>query len=199
MHKQALAINTQSGATMSSVEIAKLTGKRHDNVVRDIRNMLEQLDGDCAALALESVYTDIYNRDQTEFVLGLRGVLTLLSGYTVRARNAAIAVVARQVTEHQEVMDALRAFDLGELPVEMFLYVARNKDTGNLKIGISRDPRQRIKSLQVGCDGLLQLVATVSAKNGYQSEMQAHARLSSSLIHGEWFSASQEQAMEALQ
>ena len=29
--------------TMSSLEIAALTGKRHDNVMADIRNMLEEL------------------------------------------------------------------------------------------------------------------------------------------------------------
>lgn len=40
MHKQALAINTQAGATMSSREIARLTGKRHDSVIRTISTLI---------------------------------------------------------------------------------------------------------------------------------------------------------------
>lgn len=40
MHKQDLVINTQAGATMSSREIAELTGKRHDSVIRTISTLI---------------------------------------------------------------------------------------------------------------------------------------------------------------
>lgn len=197
MTKQDLAINTQAGATMSSVEIAKLTGKRHDNVVRDIRNMLERLGEGHGIHLLERTYTSRSNTTQPELVLGFDGVLMFLSGCAASIRQPVITLVAQKVVEHQKVMDALRLFDLSELPGEMFLYVAKNKGTGNFKVGISRNPEERVKALQVGCDGELQLIATVSAKNGYQSEAQAHARLSNSLVHGEWFSATQEEVLEA--
>lgn len=42
--------------TMSSREIATLTGKRHDNVVRDIEKMLDDVKID--RLKFEGVYTD---------------------------------------------------------------------------------------------------------------------------------------------
>ena len=57
MNKQIALLTTQSAEmTMSSVEIAELTGKRHDNVMADIRNMLEELELD--ALSFQGVYLD---------------------------------------------------------------------------------------------------------------------------------------------
>lgn len=38
-----LSIISSSSMTMSSVEIAELTGKRHDNVLADIRKMLVEI------------------------------------------------------------------------------------------------------------------------------------------------------------
>lgn len=39
--------------TMTSLEIAELTGKRHDHVVRDIRTMLVELHGEGCLLSFE--------------------------------------------------------------------------------------------------------------------------------------------------
>lgn len=84
MHNQALVINNQAGATMSSREIAELTGKQHKNVVRDIRSMLGQLDKD--TLSFERIYFDAQNREQLEFVLDRLHVECLLTGYSIPLR-----------------------------------------------------------------------------------------------------------------
>ena len=47
--------------TMSSLEIAELTGKRHDNVVRDIKAMFEQLGDSEGLLASEDTYVNPQN------------------------------------------------------------------------------------------------------------------------------------------
>ena len=44
MRTNELLSNTANNATMSSREIAIVTGKRHDQAMRDIRNMLYQLE-----------------------------------------------------------------------------------------------------------------------------------------------------------
>ncbi|KND19484.1 anti-repressor protein [Pannonibacter phragmitetus] len=69
---------------MSSREIAKLTGKRHDNVVRDIRDMLEDLTID--GLRFEGVYRDAKGEQIPCFNLPKRETLILISGYSTRIR-----------------------------------------------------------------------------------------------------------------
>lgn len=53
--------------TMSSREIAELTGKRHPDVKRDILAMLEQLNEDVSSYAHD--YKDMCNRFQTMYIL----------------------------------------------------------------------------------------------------------------------------------
>ena len=84
MHKQALAINTQAGATMSSREIAELTGKQHQHVRRDIKTMLTELDLDESNFG--RTYFDAQNREQSEFVLERLHVECLLTGYSIPLR-----------------------------------------------------------------------------------------------------------------
>lgn len=61
---------------MSSREIAELTGKRHPDVLRDIRLMLDELKEDVSRFA--HIYLDSMNRQQTEYLLDRELTDTLL-------------------------------------------------------------------------------------------------------------------------
>ena len=77
-----------SKETMSSVEIAELTGKEHYNVIRDIRTLLEQ---GVAALNFEaSTYKDANQRDRPCFNLTKKCCLILASGYDAKLREKII-------------------------------------------------------------------------------------------------------------
>ncbi len=69
---------------MTSREIAELTGKRHDNVVADIRNMLNELDFDL--LSFQGIYLDSRNREQIEYRLNKDLTETLITGYSTKLR-----------------------------------------------------------------------------------------------------------------
>jgi phage regulator Rha-like protein/phage antirepressor YoqD-like protein len=74
----------QQPLTMSSHEIAELTGKRHDNVLRDIKGMLTALK--IEASAFEGTYRDASGRSLSCFNLPRRECLILVSGYSVELR-----------------------------------------------------------------------------------------------------------------
>lgn len=73
---------------MSSKEIAELTGKEHRNVLRDIRNMLDDLDKD--PLSFEQMSSDSYGRPLTVAVLPKDLTLTLVTGSSTVLRNRII-------------------------------------------------------------------------------------------------------------
>lgn len=74
--------------TMTSLEIAEVTGKRHSDVMRDIRNLLTQGVGE-RNFALTS-YTDKSNRQSPCYELTKKGCLILASGYDALLREKII-------------------------------------------------------------------------------------------------------------
>lgn len=70
--------------TMTSREIAELTGKRHDHVMADIRNMLKNLGVD--APAFSGTYKTAQGNEYQLFNLPKRETLILVSGYSVELR-----------------------------------------------------------------------------------------------------------------
>lgn len=74
--------------TMSSREIAELTGKRHFHVTTDIERMLTELKED--ATGFRAIYLDSMNRQQTEYLLDREHTDCLLTGYSAAMRMTVI-------------------------------------------------------------------------------------------------------------
>lgn len=81
-------IPATNNPTMSSREIAELTGKRHDNVMRDIEKMCAALN--IAALTFEVSYTDSSGKACRCYALPHREVKILITGYDVVRRAKVI-------------------------------------------------------------------------------------------------------------
>jgi phage antirepressor YoqD-like protein len=88
MQNQSLVINTQAGATMTSLEIAKLCEKRHDHVMTDIRKMLIELD--IHTPAFSGVYQAENGQQYECFNLPRRECDILVAGYSVKYRAAIV-------------------------------------------------------------------------------------------------------------
>jgi len=71
--------------SISSLEIAEMTGKRHDNIIRDIESQLSEVSD---LLRFEGIYKDRANREKRCYNLPRREALILVSGYdaTLRAK-----------------------------------------------------------------------------------------------------------------
>lgn len=108
----------QTMTTMSSREIAELTGKDHKNILADIRKMLTDLGLTSAEFSVD--LPDSYGRMQTAFKLPKRECLILVSGYSVAMRAKIIdrwqelesVVMKQQVLPSSPLRDELEAVDV---------------------------------------------------------------------------------------
>lgn len=76
--------------TMTSREIADLTGKQHFHVVRDIKKMMLDLGRENDASNFGYEFLDIQNRRQYGYMLPYDETICLLTGYDPKARMAVI-------------------------------------------------------------------------------------------------------------
>ena len=89
---------TKTPVTMSSLEIAELTGKEHRNVMSDCRNMFNELDICAANFSASQKYGN--NNTREVFNLNKELTETLITGYSIKLRHAVI-VRLRQLEENK--------------------------------------------------------------------------------------------------
>ncbi|WP_324280124.1 Rha family transcriptional regulator [Enterobacter ludwigii] len=85
MTKQTVANGRSNVTKMSSREIAKLTGKRHDNVMADCRKMFESLN--LQSPNFSGDYQDDRGRTYQEYWLDQDLTMTLMMGYSIPLRH----------------------------------------------------------------------------------------------------------------
>ena len=86
--KNEISFSIDGMTRMTSREIANLTSKIHKNVLQDVRGMFAELGID--GLNYQRIYLDSLNRQQTEYVLDQELTFTLITGYSIKLRNAVI-------------------------------------------------------------------------------------------------------------
>lgn len=136
---------------ISSLEIADMTGKRHGNVLTDIRTMLNGLEID--ELKFQSIYLDTNNRDKPMFVLPQREALILASGYDVKLRAKIIDRLQeledanqKPLTKTQMLLQQVQAMVDAENRIEVL-----EEENKHLTI-IAEDTIGRLEAIEVAVD-----------------------------------------------
>lgn len=124
--------------TMSSLEVAELTGKRHDNVMRDISNLIrEKAIGN---LNFEdSWYTSKQNKKLSMYKLDFQATMVLVTGYDAKKRAAVIerwiALEEREAKPAAPVVESSRKklFELELTGAEYAARILRISDSSKLE------------------------------------------------------------------
>ena len=112
---------TEIQDTMSTREIAELTNKRHDHVMRDVKSMLEQLaEGGSPELGndINQGVTHVPDPERTsftkEYLLNRQMALTLVSGYNIVLRHR---IIQRweELENHQKSLSNSNAIVIEEM------------------------------------------------------------------------------------
>ena len=73
--------------TLTSLDVAEITGKEHKNILSDIRDEISKLGEERGRLIFQqSYYTNLQNKQQPLFILNYKGVLQLGARYNAETR-----------------------------------------------------------------------------------------------------------------
>ena len=103
-----IRFDNQQVKGMTSLEISEVTGKRHDAILRDIRNILSN--GAGAHNFVEASYQDKQGKNRPMFELTPKGCLILASGYDVVLREKIIDKLEEYQQKERTTITALPDF-----------------------------------------------------------------------------------------
>ena len=135
----------ETSLTMTSREIAELTGKEHFHVKRDVQQMLNDLQIDESSFGC--TYFDGQNRKQTEYLLNEELTLTLVSGYSVQLRNLIVKqwIEFRSLIRTQQLLIEKQAEEKAALISEKLRIAREAEDRADRKFRASRDLLEVVK------------------------------------------------------
>ena len=193
---------------LSSLSIAKELGKRHSNILRDIEQEVSQLKSESADFRpilegfKEITYLDEQGKPRKAYELNEVASYQILLRYSPKHR-AMFLIQFKQMKDTILNMFKLKVID-SVLPEHKgkrsYVYIIKNLDSNNLKVGVGSDPLKRLKQLQTGSDSELSLVYTsFLCSNAFSLENDIHNRFKDSHVRGEWFKVNEREVINYLE
>lgn len=170
-----------------STQVAELTGKRHDHVLRDIDREIKALEllGTPEALEIlkgfeKTSYKDTQGKERKCYRLDTSAQAYMAMLYCPKAR----CTIAKSCGGFNGEL-------LSRAPLKPAkIYILKECASGRYKVGVSQDPDKRLKTLQIGNPKILQIVwSSPPCTNAITIEKAFHSRFAHSCIRGEWFKA----------
>lgn len=109
----------ETKGTMTSLEIAEITGKEHYNILADIRDEIKKLGEERAALIFQGgEYKDKNNQNRPMFIANIQGILQLGARYSADVRYKLIEKVTRKETIQNKVDNDLLDIEKDKIKLE---------------------------------------------------------------------------------
>lgn len=129
--------------------------------------------------------------DQYLNFIDLKGLLRIIgSSRKTAAKNLnenILDKIVQSLGDASKILESLSSFEIPEEFSDMYVYAIREKETGNIKLGISSNPERRLKELQTANSSELELIGTFKAMNSFKDELLIHNEERYNRIRGEWF------------
>lgn len=157
--------------------------------IQNATDMLKRLDDDERQLVdfttLDSNYTITGNRmvnliNEQGFI---KTIIFSRKRQALQAKNA----ILDQIKDIKSVINALNEFEIPDDLPDMYIYAIRESETGRIKLGISKNPNERLRQLQTSNSQKLELIAYKKAVNRFSDEKEMQIKNNKYHIRGEWF------------
>lgn len=124
-----------SGVKMSSLDLVELIGKEHKNIMRDIRNEIQELGEEIGQLIFEqSSYVNSQNKQQPCYVFGKEGAMQLALKYDAKIRYKVIKKIEELENTFPQRSNSIQTFEMQLLGVEYTSRILRTDDTSKVKM-----------------------------------------------------------------
>jgi len=129
-------------------------------------------------------------RPRIDYIISIESALKLCLDDTtpigLELKNDIINYLLRD--KFNEILNLIKNIDLDIEENDLFVYIVKEDFSGRYKIGISKNPENRVKQLNIGNPENLELVYCEKAKlPNYQSEKLLHDKYRDNHIRSEWF------------
>lgn len=142
---------------MTSLDVAEVTGKEHKNIMRDIRNEIEELGEEVGQLIFEPIERfDSRNRKQPAYEFGKDGAMQLALKYDAQTRYKVIQHInklesqPRVLTEREQIIASMKlSIETSEEVNEIKEDVAMLKETMRIDSLQQRELQKKVSGVIV--------------------------------------------------